>query len=107
VFISADHGNTEAVGIGNPKEGVLSDKGGERCRIYSDPALTKACITKFPETLKWNHDGLPENLTTLLAPPGKAFVKEDSSLICHGGPSLEEVCVPFLRIKAGAGGAPQ
>ncbi len=106
VFISADHGNTEAVGIGNPKEGVLSDKGGERCRIYSDPALTKACLDKFPETLKWANDGLPENLTTLLAPHGKAFVKEDSTLICHGGPSLEEVCVPFLRIKAGAAGAP-
>jgi len=106
VFISADHGNTEAVGIGNPKEGVLSDKGGERCRIYSDPALTKACLDKFPAVLRWANDGLPENLTTLLAPHGKAFVKEDSILICHGGPSLEEVCVPFLRLKAGTTGTP-
>ena len=49
VFISADHGNTEAVGVGNPKEGVLSDKGGERCRIYSDPVLNKTCLSAFPE----------------------------------------------------------
>lgn len=97
VFISADHGNTEAVGIGNPKEGVLSDKGGERCRIYSDPALTKACLDKFPAVLRWANDGLPENLTTMLAPHGHAFVKECSTLICHGGPSLEEVCVPFIH----------
>ena len=106
VFISADHGNTEAIGIGTPKEGVLSDKGGERCRIYSDPALTKVCLEKFPNVLKWTNAGLPENLTTLLAPHGKAFVKEGTTLICHGGPSLEEVCVPFLRIKAGTTGAP-
>ncbi len=106
VFISADHGNTEAVGIGTPKEGVLSDKGGERCRIYSDPAFTKTCLTTFPQTLAWDHAGLPENLTTLLAPHGKAFAQKDTTLLCHGGPSLEEVCVPFLRIKASAGGAP-
>ena len=102
VFISADHGNTEAVGIGNPKEGVLSDKGGERCRIYSDPALTKTCLAAFPETIVWDHPGLPDNLSTLLAPQGNAFSQKDTTLICHGGPSLEEVCVPFLRIRSGA-----
>lgn len=102
VFISADHGNTEAVGIGTPKEGVLSDKGGERCRIYSDPAFTKTCLATFPQTLVWDHAGLPDNLTTLLAPHGKAFATKDTTLLSHGGPSLEEVCVPFLRINAGA-----
>jgi len=98
VFISADHGNTEAVGVGNPKEGVLSDKGGERCRIYSDPVLNKTCLTTFPETLVWDHPGLPDGLSTLLAPHGKAFSQKDTKLICHGGPALEEVCVPFIRI---------
>ena len=98
VFISADHGNTEAVGVGNPKEGVLSDKGGERCRIYSDPMLNKTCLAAFPETLVWDHPGLPDGLSTLLAPQGKAFSQKDTKLICHGGPALEEVCVPFIRI---------
>lgn len=101
VFISADHGNTEAVGIGNPKEGVLSDKGGERCRIYSDPVLNKTCLAAFPETLVWDHPGLPDNLSTLLAPHGKAFSQKDATLLCHGGPSLEEICVPFVRIPCG------
>ncbi len=102
LFISADHGNTEAVGVGTPKEGVLSDKGGERCRIYSDPNLNKTCLTTFPETIVWNHPGLPDNLSTLLAPPGKAFSQKDTVVLCHGGPSLEEVCVPFVRISASA-----
>lgn len=98
VFISADHGNTEAIGIGNPKEGVLSDKGGERCRIYSDPVLSKTCLGAFPQTLVWDHPGLPDGISTLLAPHGKAFSQKDSTLLCHGGPSLEEVCVPFIHI---------
>jgi hypothetical protein len=101
VFISADHGNTEAVGIGVPKEGVLSDKGGERCRIYSDPALNKTCLTAFPETLVWDHPGLPDGLSTLLAPHGKAFSQKDTTLLCHGGSAVEEVCVPFIRIPCG------
>jgi hypothetical protein len=101
VFISADHGNTEAIGIGNPKEGVLNDKGGERCRIYSDPSFTKTCLNTFPETLAWDQNGLPEHLTTLFAPHGKAFAHKDSILLSHGGPSLEEVCVPFIRIPCG------
>lgn len=100
VFISADHGNTEAVGVGSPKEGVLADKGGERCRIYSDPALSTTCRAAFPDSLIWDHPGLPDTLNTVLAPLGKAFTGKGSTLLCHGGPSLEEVCVPFLRIAA-------
>ena len=100
VFISADHGNTDAVGIGNPKEGVLSDKGGERCRIYSDTVLNKTCLTAFPETLVWDHPGLPDGISTLLASHGKAFAQKDTTLLCHGGPALEEVCVPFIRISS-------
>jgi hypothetical protein len=98
VFISADHGNTEAVGIGRPQEGVLSDKRGERCRIYSDSMLRKGCLGSFAGTQPWDHAGLPENICTLLSPYGKAFTQEGSTLLCHGGAALEEVCVPFIHI---------
>jgi len=100
IFISADHGNTEAIGVGTPREGVLSDKGGERCRIYSDQALNKTCLAEFPETIVWDHPGLPDGLSTLLAPGNKAFSQKGATLLCHGGPALEEVCVPFIRISS-------
>lgn len=100
VFISADHGGAEARGIGRPKEGVLSEKRGERCRIYTDPALQKTCLSTFPEALPWNHAGLPENISSLLAPYGKAFTDTDKTIVCHGGPSLEEVSVPFVHIPS-------
>jgi hypothetical protein len=101
VFISADHGNTEAIGIGTPREGALVDKGGERCRIYAEPSFTKSCVADFPGTLEWSHPGLPDAFSTLLAPHGKAYTQAGSTLLGHGGPSLEEVCVPFIWLPAG------
>jgi hypothetical protein len=100
VFISADHGSTEAVGIGRPQEGVLSDTRGERCRIYSDPTFRKGCLASFEGTQAWDHAGLPENLSALLSPYGKAFTEDGTTVLCHGGAALEEVCVPFIRIPA-------
>ncbi len=100
VFISADHGNLEAVGLGRPREGVLSETRGERCRIYPDATLRKGCLTAFPETIPWENVGLPDNLSAVLAPYGKAFTQKDSMVVCHGGAALEEVCVPFIRIRS-------
>jgi hypothetical protein len=100
VFISSDHGNTEALGIGTPQEGVLGDTRGQRCRIYSDALLRKGCLTVFPESILWDNAGLPEGISSLLAPQGKAFVQVGSTIVCHGGATLEEVCVPFVTIAA-------
>jgi hypothetical protein len=86
--------------MGRPKEGVLSDKRGERCRIYSDPALRKGCLAEFPGTQLWDHAGLPESIYSLLSPYGRAFTQDGATILCHGGASLEEVCVPFVRIPA-------
>ena len=98
VFISSDHGNTEGVGLGKPQEGVLSEKRGERCRVYSDPVFQKSCRAAFPEVVPFDHGGLPENISSLLAPYGKAFTQEGATIVCHGGAALEEVCVPFIHI---------
>ena len=100
VVISADHGNTEAVGIGSPQEGVLSDKRGERCRIYPDPTLRAACLAAYSGTQAWDHEGLPANTSTLLAPDAQAFTQKGTTILCHGGATLEEVCVPFIHIPA-------
>jgi len=53
----------------------------------------------FPEAISWDSSGLPEGISTLLAPYGKAFVQKDLKLLCHGGAALEEVCVPFIRLS--------
>jgi hypothetical protein len=99
VILSSDHGNTEAMGIGKPSEGILSDTRGERCRIYPDPVLSKNCRLTFPDAVGWEHPGLPEGTSVVLAPYGQAFSQPGKSIVCHGGASLEEVCVPFIRIR--------
>jgi len=48
---------------------------------------------RIPGNSHLDHPGLPDGLSTLLAPQGKAFSQKDTTLICHGGPSVEEVCV--------------
>jgi hypothetical protein len=98
VFISADHGNVASVGIGIPKEGALCDTKGVRCRIYSDQRLREVVQADFPESISWDHQGLPNGFHCLLAPPEKAFTHQGQTVVCHGGVSLDEVMVPFIEI---------
>jgi hypothetical protein len=98
IVISADHGNIAAQGIGTPKEGSLSETKGERCRIYSDLKLRAAAQSAFPDTIAWDHQGLPKDFHCLLAPQDKAFVPKGQTVVSHGGISPEEVIVPFIEI---------
>jgi hypothetical protein len=99
IIVSADHGNIEAVGVGSPKEGVLAEKRGERCRIYLETVLRQNGLATIPGAIGWDHTGLPDDFHSLLAPYGKAFTQDGLVVVCHGGASLEEVVIPFVRIE--------
>lgn len=99
VVVSADHGNVEAVGLGAPKEGALSETKGERCRIFSDPRLRATVQAAYPAATAWDHQGLPKDFHCLLAPSAKAFLPQGQTAICHGGISIDEVIVPFIEIS--------
>jgi hypothetical protein len=106
VWISSDHGNTEAIGMGAPKEGVLSDKRGERCRVYPDPILRAAAAGACPDAMCWDHAALPKSFSCLLAPAGRSFTAAGLAVVCHGGISIEEVAVPFVRATTGGSAVP-
>ena len=99
VFITSDHGNIEAMGCGRPGEGALADVRGERARIYSDQILRTRVKEDFPEAVVWDAIGLPEGYWPLLAPGRKAFITEGKKTIGHGGISVEELIVPFVRVE--------
>lgn len=99
VFLSSDHGNVEANGIGKPLEGSIADLRGERVRIYSDEALRNKVKMQFPDAISWQTIGLPDDYLPLLAPGRRAFVKEDEKVLGHGSISIEELIVPFVQIK--------
>jgi len=98
VFITADHGNVEATGCGNPNEGMVADLRGGRVRVYTDQTLRTTVRNRFPAAIAWEPIGLPPDYYALFAPARSAFASVGERIIAHGGPSLEEVIVPFVQI---------
>ena len=98
IYLTADHGNVTATGIGNPREGVLAETRGKRVRVYDRPEFLEEVATKFPESIRWPNHGLPPARHVLLAGDLKAFTDAGDEIVAHGGISLEEVLVPFVAI---------
>lgn len=98
VWLTSDHGNVAAEGIGRPREGVLVEQRGTRVRFYNDPAFRDRAREDVPEALAWTPAGLPQGMLTLFAPARQAFANRGERLITHGGLTLEEVIVPWIHI---------
>jgi hypothetical protein len=98
VFVTADHGNVAADGMGSPQDGVLVEIGGKRARIYDNPNFRDEAKKEFPESIEWPCIGLPSNWQVLLPKGLRAYTQEGKHVVAHGGISLEEVIVPFVQI---------
>jgi hypothetical protein len=99
VCLTADHGNIEARGIGKPNVGAVADERGERVHIFRDDLTRERVRLEFDGTLAWPQVGIPEDYRPLLAPARGAFIQEGKQAVAHGGIALEEVIVPFVRIR--------
>jgi hypothetical protein len=99
VFLTSDHGNIEAIGMGRPSEGAVADLRGERVRVYPDRILRAGVKPRFPEAIEWPPLGLPEDYLALIAPNRSAFIREGERIVAHGGICIEEVIVPLIRIE--------
>ncbi len=102
VFITSDHGHTEATGIGQPNEGILAQTRGRRARIYSDRNIALQTLATYNTSLLWENDGLlPDDLYAILPDQRWAFAIKNQPMITHGGISIDEVIVPFIEITNG------
>lgn len=100
VFLTADHGNLEAVGTGSPSEGVLVDRCGQRVRIYQDPTLRDHSASALQaKAMPWHSKVLPQNYLPLIHTGRGAFITPGNLLVCHGGASLDELVVPFIEFS--------
>ena len=99
VYLTSDHGNIEAIGMGSPREGAVADLRGERVRIYSNLSLRSEVKKKFPDAIEWPAVGLPEGYFPLLAPNRHAFVTKNERIVGHGGITVEELLVPFVEVQ--------
>ena len=99
VVLTSDHGNVEAKGIGRIAEGAIADLRGERVRIYPDDSLRATVRSKCPTAVEGTTVGLPSGYFPLYAGERSSFILNGAITVCHGGPSIEEVMVPFVRIE--------
>ncbi|MDI4571573.1 BREX-3 system phosphatase PglZ [Bacillus altitudinis] len=96
-YITSDHGNKESVGIGKVKQGSLVETKGERARIYSDLVFRDDAAAQY-SSVKWPNYGFSDDQHFLVAESGEAFVTKGQHIVSHGGISIEEVIVPFIKV---------
>lgn len=99
VYVTSDHGNVEALGIGRPNQGVASEIRGERVRTYHSEALRVESAATYPETFQLEIAGLPGSFRPLFAGERGAFVQRGEQVVAHGGLSVEELFVPFIKVS--------
>ncbi len=98
IYLTADHGNVEAVGVGRPTQGDIPETRGERVRVYRSEALLAESTKANPGTVRLDIAGLPANFMPLYAGGRTAFVSNGEQVVVHGGISVEELIVPFVKI---------
>jgi PglZ domain. len=99
VYVTADHGNVAAKGIGRPNVGTVPEEKGERAWVFRDDALRAQVQQALPSALLWPGPGLPTDYSVLLPRGLDAFLTQGKETLGHGGIAMEEVLVPFVRIQ--------
>lgn len=99
IYLTADHGNVEAVGMGRPTQGDIPETRGERVRVYRSEPLLADSVASYPNTVKLDIAGLPANFMPLFAGGRTAFVTDGEQVVVHGGISVEELIVPFVKVN--------
>lgn len=97
IFVTADHGHTESIGKGRfSKPGLLTEDTSRRSVIYKDFAgaeeLSKFNVKEYAGTY------ISKNYRYFLFENGECIGDYGNKYITHGGTSIEELLVPFVRI---------
>ncbi len=100
LYLTSDHGHTEAQGMGQPSEGILVETRSKRARVYRDKRIAEAIQEGFSETILWGEDGLlPPDRWSLMPLGRKAFAQFNTMVVTHGGVTIDEVVVPLIEIS--------
>jgi len=100
VYITADHGNTICTGIGKLMgTGVEVETKSRRMVALKDFADKTGLIEKHG-LIEYPKYYLPKDYDYLICDVGDSFDAKGNDVMTHGGITLDEVVVPFIKIKA-------
>ncbi len=97
VFMTSDHGNTSAIAQGRyANAGVVAEPASRRAILY-DSSFDARELDKFTH-FRYAGTYLPEGYTAYLFEDGTCYGEKGKEYITHGGMTIEEAVVPFVRI---------
>jgi hypothetical protein len=96
LWMTADHGNLPALGLEShvPSDGVTSTRG-QRARRFS--SLAARDQSELPG-ISWTPPGYPPSAGEVLFASGRSCFQRSGIAVTHGGLSIDEVIVPFVRL---------
>lgn len=100
VYITADHGNTLCTGLGKLMgTGVETETKSRRMLVLQNFADKTKLIQKYG-LIEYPGYYLNKSFDYLICEVGDSFDVKGETVMTHGGISIDEVVVPFIKIKA-------
>ena len=101
VYITADHGNTSCTGLGKLMgTGVETETKSRRMLVLQNFADKAGLMQKYG-MIDYPKYYLNKDFDYLICDVGDSFDAKGEEVMTHGGISIDEVIVPFIKIKAG------
>ena len=96
VYITSDHGNTPCVGVGGFSSGVEMQSKSMRMAVLKDFADKHELIDQYATEYPGHY--LDKNYKYYVCEPGVSYDSKGERVMTHGGMTIDEVIVPFVRI---------
>ena len=100
IYLTADHGNTLCTGIGGIRgKGIDMESKAKRVLIMKDFAEVDDIKEKY-HLMEYPGYYLDKKYKYLISNTGESLDNQGQQVLTHGGISIEEVIVPFIKVKA-------
>ena len=97
VYITADHGMTESIGLGKKANGIAVQTGSHRMLMVRD--VIQADSYTEQRMIEYKSPYLDGNFQYFISEAGFANDNKGKLVLTHGGMTLDETVVPFITLK--------
>lgn len=100
ITITSDHGNITTTGIGGKRQGALIKTASKRTYIYDNQLIRDRVLNDYPKLgYPWKSAILPNDICAIVAKNHDSYAPKAQEIVSHGGASIQEVFVPYVRVK--------